>query len=308
MKLSFLQRLALFARHRYRLIFVVSALAGGLSPSLLTLRLTFDTDILNLLPRNEPAVRAYVETLRGLRQQHLAAGRHRIPEGARAGSLRDLRRRAGRPAGQAPRAEERPAPDRRSRGAAAGRSSPSRCCSSTPRGGRSWPPALGRGDPPAGRRAAAPALDSPGDGCQAARQARSPGAARGLPRPPRELPRHAAGGLDERLLPLPRPPPAAHPGRAHRAAAEDQVQRAPGEGRGRRGGRHPGGLGQDRGGRGAAEAAGRAGGSAHDRPGRRVADPLRHAGQHRHLGPGGVAPLHLRLPAARARWSTRSCR
>ena len=59
---SFLQRLALFARHRYRLVFagalVLMAAAVGLAS-----RLRFDTDVLNLLPRKDPVIQAYLGTL-----------------------------------------------------------------------------------------------------------------------------------------------------------------------------------------------------------------------------------------------------
>jgi uncharacterized protein len=62
MELSPLQRLALFARRRYRTVFAVSALLVAVSV-ILTLRLSFDTDVLNLLPREEPAVKAYIQAL-----------------------------------------------------------------------------------------------------------------------------------------------------------------------------------------------------------------------------------------------------
>jgi predicted RND superfamily exporter protein len=62
MKLSLLQHLALFARRRYRAVFVASvglvALSAGLAATL-----SFNTDMLSLLPQRDPAIKAYVETL-----------------------------------------------------------------------------------------------------------------------------------------------------------------------------------------------------------------------------------------------------
>ena len=57
-----LERLALFARRHYRGVFVTAGVivAFGLA---LSLRLKFDTDVLNLLPKSEPALVTYRETL-----------------------------------------------------------------------------------------------------------------------------------------------------------------------------------------------------------------------------------------------------
>jgi predicted RND superfamily exporter protein len=55
--------LSRFTRRRYRVVFAAFGLAVGVS-LLLALRLSFDTDVLNLLPRREPAIRSYVEALR----------------------------------------------------------------------------------------------------------------------------------------------------------------------------------------------------------------------------------------------------
>ena len=78
---SLLQRLALFARRRYRTIFLLTAVLVAISLGLI-LRLTFDTDILNLLPRRNPAVRAYVETLHDFGSSTLLILAIRIPDGA----------------------------------------------------------------------------------------------------------------------------------------------------------------------------------------------------------------------------------
>lgn len=60
--LTTLERLALFAQRHYRGVFVVAGLvvAAGLG---LASQLRFDTDVLNLLPKSEPAVQTYRETL-----------------------------------------------------------------------------------------------------------------------------------------------------------------------------------------------------------------------------------------------------
>lgn len=57
-----LNRLGLWARHNYRRIFVVTGLLVVVS-IFLTSRLRFDTDVLNLLPRNDPAIDTFLETL-----------------------------------------------------------------------------------------------------------------------------------------------------------------------------------------------------------------------------------------------------
>jgi hypothetical protein len=59
---SLLQRLAFFARRRYRLLFAAAGLLAALSLFLAT-RLSFDTDMLRLLPQDDPAIHAYVEAL-----------------------------------------------------------------------------------------------------------------------------------------------------------------------------------------------------------------------------------------------------
>ena len=81
MKRSLLQRLALFARRRYWTVFAAFALLVGIS-IVLTLRLSFDTDILNLLPRKAPAVRAYIQSLEDFGSGTFLIVAIRIPEGA----------------------------------------------------------------------------------------------------------------------------------------------------------------------------------------------------------------------------------
>lgn len=62
MQRLWLQRLAMFARRRYGAVFVGALLVSALSVWLSS-RLSFDTDMLNLLPRKDPAVHAYLEAL-----------------------------------------------------------------------------------------------------------------------------------------------------------------------------------------------------------------------------------------------------
>lgn len=81
MKLSILQRLALFARHRYYVVFAIFAVLAVLCVLLIS-RLSFDTDMMNLLPRKEPAVRAYIDALETFGSNTLMLVAVRIPEGA----------------------------------------------------------------------------------------------------------------------------------------------------------------------------------------------------------------------------------
>lgn len=80
MKLSLLQRLALFARRRYRLVFVASLVLLGLSVWLIS-RLSFDTDMLNLLPREDPRVQAYIQSLEDFGANTYLLVAVRLPEG-----------------------------------------------------------------------------------------------------------------------------------------------------------------------------------------------------------------------------------
>jgi uncharacterized protein len=76
-----LERLAVFARHRYRLVFTVFAVLVALSALLIT-RLSFDTDMLNLLPRKNPVVSSYIETLQDFGSQSFLLVTVEIPENA----------------------------------------------------------------------------------------------------------------------------------------------------------------------------------------------------------------------------------
>lgn len=76
-----LERLAVFARHRYRLVFAVFGLLVLVS-GLLIARLSFDTDMLNLLPRRDPTIRSYVETLQDFGSQTFLLVVVKVPEGA----------------------------------------------------------------------------------------------------------------------------------------------------------------------------------------------------------------------------------
>jgi len=81
MQMSLLQRIALFARHRYRTVFAAFAVLLALSVVLIS-RLSFNTDMLSLLPREDPAVRTYVETLQDFGSSTFLLVAIRIPEDA----------------------------------------------------------------------------------------------------------------------------------------------------------------------------------------------------------------------------------
>src|SRR4029079_10475193 len=72
---------ALLARRRYRTIFGVFAFLVGVS-LLLAARLTFDTDMLNLLPRQDPVIAGYVQTLSDFGANTFLLVAVRVPEGA----------------------------------------------------------------------------------------------------------------------------------------------------------------------------------------------------------------------------------
>ena len=59
---QFLSRIALFGRRRYRLVFFVAG-AVAVGCLLLTLSLEFDTDMLALLPKDEPLVNTFRDTM-----------------------------------------------------------------------------------------------------------------------------------------------------------------------------------------------------------------------------------------------------
>ncbi len=80
MELSYLQRLALWSRRRYRTVFVVFGLLMAVSVALI-LRLGFNTDMLSLLPKEDPAVRTYVETLQDFGSSTYMLIAIRLPEG-----------------------------------------------------------------------------------------------------------------------------------------------------------------------------------------------------------------------------------
>ena len=62
MRGRYLQRIALDGRRRYRRVFLVAAVLVALSAAL-ALRLRIDSDVLALLPRNEPIVDTFRATL-----------------------------------------------------------------------------------------------------------------------------------------------------------------------------------------------------------------------------------------------------
>lgn len=78
---KYLERLAIFARHRYRLVFVIFGLLVAVSGVLIA-RLSFDTDMLNLLPRKDPVIQSYVETLQDFGSQTFLLVVVKVPEGA----------------------------------------------------------------------------------------------------------------------------------------------------------------------------------------------------------------------------------
>lgn len=81
MSASPLSRLALFARRRYRAVFWGFALAVAASLLLMT-QLAFDTDMLNLLPRRDPVVASYLQTLDDFGANTFLLVAVRLPEGA----------------------------------------------------------------------------------------------------------------------------------------------------------------------------------------------------------------------------------
>ncbi len=81
MKLSLLQRLALFARYHYYTVFASLAVLVVFSAFFIS-RLSFDTDMLSLLPKEDPVVRTYVQTLQDFGSSTNLLVAIRIPEGA----------------------------------------------------------------------------------------------------------------------------------------------------------------------------------------------------------------------------------
>ena len=76
-----LERLALFVRRRYRVVFVGAALVFALA-GVLTSRLHFDTDVLHLLPKNDPAVKTFTDTIAQFESLDNLLVVVRVPEGA----------------------------------------------------------------------------------------------------------------------------------------------------------------------------------------------------------------------------------
>ena len=76
-----LARLARLARRRYRAIFAVFAVLAGLS-AVSIFRLSFDTDMLNLLPRRDPAIHSYIQMLQDFGSNTYVLVVIELPEGA----------------------------------------------------------------------------------------------------------------------------------------------------------------------------------------------------------------------------------
>lgn len=76
-----LERLAALIRRRYRAVFVGALLVFALA-GLLTARLRFDTDVLHLLPPNDPAVKTFTDTIAQFESLDNLLVVVRVPEGA----------------------------------------------------------------------------------------------------------------------------------------------------------------------------------------------------------------------------------
>lgn len=73
--------LARLARRRYRVIFAVFAVLVALSAVAIS-RLSFDTDMLNLMPRRDPTIRSYIEMLQDFGSNTFQLVVVKLPEGA----------------------------------------------------------------------------------------------------------------------------------------------------------------------------------------------------------------------------------
>jgi predicted exporter len=73
--------LARLARRRYRAIFLVFALLAGLAAVSIS-RLSFDTDMLNLLPRRDPTIHSYIQMLQDFGSNTYLLVVIELPEGA----------------------------------------------------------------------------------------------------------------------------------------------------------------------------------------------------------------------------------
>ena len=93
-KLGMLQRLALWAGDHYRAVFVGFGLLVVLAAGLAS-RLRFDTDVLNLLPRKDPVINAYMDTLRDFGTFDYLMVTVRLPEGATVAPYESLVDRLG---------------------------------------------------------------------------------------------------------------------------------------------------------------------------------------------------------------------
>lgn len=76
-----LRRVSLFARHRYRAIFAATAVLLAVSLALAA-RLRFDTDFTSLLPRNDPVVETFLDTLAEFQSADYLLIAVRVPEDA----------------------------------------------------------------------------------------------------------------------------------------------------------------------------------------------------------------------------------
>ena len=94
-----LQRLALVMRHRYRAVFAIAVVVLGLA-LLSASRLRFDTDILNLLPRNAPEVQTLRQALDEFGSIDLLVIGIRIPADESVGPYEELADQLGRALGE----------------------------------------------------------------------------------------------------------------------------------------------------------------------------------------------------------------
>ncbi len=90
-----LQRVAVYARHHYRLIFVGTAVLLAMSLAAAS-RLEFDSDVLNLLPRDSPQVKTLRRALETFGSVDLLVVVVRIPEGVRLDAYEKFTNRLGK--------------------------------------------------------------------------------------------------------------------------------------------------------------------------------------------------------------------
>ena len=94
MSIPFLQRLAVVIRRRYRTVFGVTLVLVVLSLAAAS-RLRFDTDVLNLLPRNAPQVQTLRQALDDFGSIDLLVIAIRVPSDASLGPYGELVGRIG---------------------------------------------------------------------------------------------------------------------------------------------------------------------------------------------------------------------